>query len=645
MSTYLVAFIVSDLVATTSTTDNSIAVWAQPSKTSSTALSLKYAPQVRNILEDYLGLPYQMNKLDLVAVDDFLMGAMENFGLITFASGRLLADETTTTEQEESVMKIVSHEVTHQFFGNLVTCQWWTDIWLNEGFATYLEDVIADKVANQWLVLDQFVINEKIPAMRKDSDRANRKAMNRPVTTLEEISGIYDFVAYPKAASVLRMFHHVVGERIFQQTLRDYLKAHQFGSVERADFFQVLEATARQLNWRNPHGISLGEAFEHWSGNYGFPVVTVSRDSDLRSLHITQSRFINSHFNSHTPAVDFFVPLQFAYFDIETVDEWLGVKWLTPKAPSLIIELRNRDSSVVVNPNAMGYFRVNYDEEIWKQLSGKLHTTNNFSISSRVQLIDDVMTLARFGNVSYATALDLIEYVKIEQHYTPVAMALRQLEDLARNIRGLDQVNIQGMFKRLLSFLYKDYKTMTASVSHLDRLLGVEVRNFACRFGYDKCIEESHELFNAYLWNQTVIADFRRSMFCGSMQSTEDRFAEIKSIWRQLAETEAERSLNERVLIDFLDSFSCIGNVTVLDELLILSVTTDRTVPFMTTGDRNRIFSAVVSGSVRGTELGLRFLQNNWNLVMDRYGGAVQLYSALAPNVVTAPLATLVSRI
>lgn len=640
MSTYLVAFIVSDLVATTSSSDNSIAIWAQPSKTSSTALSLKYAPQVRNVLEDYLGLPYQMNKLDLVAVDDFLMGAMENYGLITFASGRLLADEATTMEQEQGVTKIVAHEIVHQWFGNLVTCHWWTDIWLNEGFATYLEDVIADKVANQWLVLDQFVINEKIPAMRKDSDRANRKAMNRPVTTLEEISGIYDFVAYPKAASVLRMFHHVVGENIFQQTLRDYLKAHQFGNVERSDFFVLLQATARQLNWKNPQGIVLGEAFENWSANYGFPLVTVIRDS--KSLRIGQSRFINSHFNSHTPAVDFFVPLQFAYFDNKTVDEWLGVQWLTPKEPSLTVELANKDSLAVVNPNAFGYFRVNYDEETWKQLSVKLHTTNNFSMSSRVQLIDDVMTLARFGNVSYATALDLIEYVKTEKDYTPVAIALRHLEDLARNIRGLDEVNIQGMFERLLSLQYQDLNSI-ATARNVDSLLAVEVRNFACQFGYDKCIEESHEMFNTYAWNRTINADLRRSMFCGSMQS-EDRFAEIQNIWRQLARTEAERSQNERYLIDILDSFSCIRNVTLLEELLKISVSSE-TVPFMTTGDRNRIFSAVVSGSVMGTELGLNFLQNNWRLAVERYGGAAQLYSVLAPNVVTAPLVTLVSKI
>lgn len=642
MSTYLVAFIVSDLVP--SRGNNSIAVWAQESRRSDTAFALTYAHQVRTALQDYLGLPYQMDKLDLVAVDDFLMGAMENWGLITFASNRLLADDVnTTTAEQQGVLQIVAHEVAHQWFGNLVTCSWWDDIWLNEGFATYMEDVIADKVANQWLVLDQFVVAEKLPAMRKDADRTNNKAMSQQVTTLEEISAIYDFVAYPKAGSVLRMFHHVVGDRIFQQTLQEYLTTYQYANVQRKDFFGVLERVAGQLNFSNPQGVSLSEAYENWAQNFGFPLVTVDRDYNRGLLRINQTRFVHSNYNSYFPSANFFVPLRFATKDNPNIDNTLGLKWLTPSLPSLNVAY-NSSSWILVNPNATGYYRVNYDQENWNRLSQQLHATNSIPMSSRVQLIDDVMTLARFGHVPYSVALNLIQYIKTETYYTPVAVALGQLEELDRSVRGL-QVNMTGLVNDILETLYR---TSRVATTHVDKLRAAEVKIFACKQGYDLCIQESHVQFEAYLQRKAIDADWRRPMFCGSVQSSGlgevERFRDVVNLWMSLARSEYERVLNERHVVDILDGFSCLQNETNMQELLTYSLRNDFGAVFMTTGDRLRIFSAVVSGSTVGTGLGLETVRNNWNVAVQMYGSSASIYTALGPNVVTPAHVTIVRR-
>lgn len=646
MSTYLLAFIVSDLVASRDTSNNNqnlISVWSQESKKTATAFSLRYVHQVRTALEDYLGLPYQMNKLDLVAVDDFLMGAMENWGLITFASNRLLAhDKEMTTAEQQGVVQIVSHEVTHQWFGNLVTCQWWNDIWLNEGFATYVEDVIADKVANQWLVLDQFVVAEKIPAMLKDSDRTNRKPMNQEVTTLDGISAIYDFVAYPKAASVLRMFHHVVGDRIFQQTLQVYLQTYQYANVERQNFFGVLERVARELNFPNPDGVSLSEAYENWAANFGFPLVTAIRDNDRGFVAVSQRRFIHTNMNSDSiPAVNFFVPLKFATAATPNGDESMGLTWVTPNEPSK--EFRyNPDSWFLVNPNAFGYYRVQYDDDNWIKLSNALHTTNSISSSSRVQLIDDIMTLARFGRVSYSIAFNLITYIKAETSYTPVTIALRQLGDLTRNLRGT-QVNIRGLNDDILNYLYKTINDNT-DTTHVGKLLEAEVKNFACRHDYSTCIEESHVHFVGYVVNGTVEADLRKSMFCGSVQSTsrvQEKFSEVFTIWTRLAKSEYDRVLNERHVIDILDAFGCMRNKEDIQAMLTYSLRNNVGF-FMTTGDRLKILSSIVSGSAQGTGLALQMLRNNWLLASQRYGSAAAVYSVLGPNVVTPEHVTIV---
>lgn len=632
MSTYLLAFIVSDLVPTR---DNSIAVWAQPSKKAATELSLRNARLVVNFLEDYLGLSYQMEKLDLVAVDDFLMGAMENWGLITFASGRLLDDGLTTSLEQERIVKIVSHEIVHQWFGNLVTCRWWNDIWLNEGFATYLEDVIADKVANQWLLLDRFVIAEKIPAMRKDADRTNKKAMNQDVTTLEGISSIYDFVAYPKAGSVIRMFHHVVGDQIFQQTLQEYLKSNQYGNVERGDFFVVLESNAKKL-FDNPQNISLSQAFGHWTENYGFPLVTASALENSAMHQITQKRFIHSNRPSQESPINFFVPFKISQSN--TRNE--VVRWLTPVNPELNVTISS-DSWFILNPDALGYFRVNYDDSNWKKLNSALRTTNSISITSRVQLIDDVMTMARFGYVSYSIALDFLGYIRNETNYMPVAIAIGHLTDLERNLRGME-VNILGLFNDLLKFFYKDY---ILSAPHLEKLLEVEVKNFACKYAHDKCIRDSHILFQSYLLAKPIDANLRKSMFCGCLQNSveeESKYLEVVNIWRKLSETEFQRVENERLIVDILESFSCVRNATTLQQLLTISIQSDVGF-FMTTNDRIKIFNSVVSGSEKGTDLGLDVLKRDWDRVIREYGSVVPIYNSLAPNVVTSSQMSLVS--
>lgn len=641
MSSYLLAFIVSDLVASTSPTDNSIAVWSQTSRKSATQLSLQYAPIVKSAVVDYAGLPYEMKKLDLAAIDDFLMGAVENWGLITFLSDRLLADADTTTVERQEVVKVISHEIVHQFFGNLVTCQWWDDIWLNEGIANYLEAVITDKVANQWLELDQYVVNERIPAMQKDAERTHRKAMSEPVTSLEQIGNIYDFVAYPKAGSVLHMFGVVIGEDVLQETLREYLKVHRYGNVQRKDFFALLEEKASQLNFPNPQGISLSEAYENWAQNFGFPLVTVVF-KESRVLHINQTRFTHSNFNSNAPNANFYVPLR---LDSKSGTGVVAVRWLTPTNPSMDLQLNGSPSWVLFNSNAFGYYRVNYEESNWIELSKELHTTTDMQVLSRVQIIDDVMTLARFGHVSYPIALNLVRYIRKEKDYAPVVVALRQLEELEKSVRGLE-VNITGLFDDTLSGLYKNYEP---SASDIVKLFRTTVINFACQFGWEECIKTSHSLFDTYLRGQGVQPDLRKSMFCGAFQdiSTEQissRFEEILTQWTKISRNNYDRVVNGRHIKDIISAISCVRNEAILSSLLSISLSNDPGM-FLTTSDRLKIFTAVASGNVIGTGLALNMLTNNWQLALERYGSAVPIYNALGPNVVTPGHVILVSRL
>lgn len=628
MPTYLLFVVVSDLVPTRDMT-NGIAMWTPNWRTNATEFTLSRAHPVRNTLSDYLGFQHQMNTLDMVpAVNDDVL---------------LVEEPLSTTGERQNVLQVLAHGISHHWFGNLVTCQWWTDVWLHEGFATYLEAISAEKVTNnQWQLLDQFVLRTKIPTMRKDAERQNTKAMNQPVTTLQEISEIHDFVAYGKAASVLRMFHHLVGDTIWEATLRLFLRENQFKSVERTEFYRTLESVASTMNFPIPQGITLGGALENWANNFGLPMVSIDRDYTRARLNISQSRFMHSNLPVNHPSVNFYVPLKFANPRNHTVDDILGTVWLTPTSPSTVLEyIVHPDSWYLANPLAFGYYRVKYDSENWRRLTIALRETNSIPVSSRVQLIDDAMVLARFGWINYGIALDLISYIRTETDFAPIAIALDQLDDLTRNLRGVE-VNVNGLNRDILDSLYRTMENSTTG--HVQSLLEVEAKNFACRHGYERCLSESNALLDRYLQNTlSVDADLRWMIFCGAVQINETRFRDVFNLYSSLAPTEFQRVVNNRVIVDILSAFGCVRQESIIQELLTMSLRSDSNV-FMTSADRFRIFSAIVSGSLQGTGHALNMLQNNWRSALEHFGTPATIFNALAPNVVTPEHVSQVSK-
>lgn len=233
--------------------------------------------------------------MDLVAIDDFLMGAMENWGLITFKSSRIFYSKESTTKDLQSISEIVSHELVHQWFGNQVTCYWWSAIWLNEGFATYYSDFISEIVDPSWRLLDQFLVNVVHNVMLQDDDEDVR-AMNSPVTTTVEMNSIYDFVAYQKAASVIRMIQHAVTETVFHKSIKSYLDDRKFDVATEDDLFTKIQEEldlARPIDFNNINNIK--EVFESWTQSSGYPVISVTRNYTTGSVTITQVKLNNSN--------------------------------------------------------------------------------------------------------------------------------------------------------------------------------------------------------------------------------------------------------------------------------------------------------------------------------------------------------------
>ena len=252
MSTYLLAFVVGkfEFIETHSTrsarsgqaqTDIKIRVFTTPGKKHQAEFALKTAKDCLEFYEKYFGIDYPLPALDLIAIPDFASGAMENWGAVTYRETALLVDEElTSTANKQWVALVIAHELAHMWFGNLVTMEWWTHLWLNEGFASYIEYLAVDHIFPDWHIWTQFVYMDHAKALELDG-LANTHPIEVEVHHPSEISEIFDAVSYSKGASIIRMLAEYVGENNFRKGLQHYLRKHQYSNAKTLDLWMALE--------------------------------------------------------------------------------------------------------------------------------------------------------------------------------------------------------------------------------------------------------------------------------------------------------------------------------------------------------------------------------------------------------------------
>merc|ERR1719376_197747 len=234
MSTYLLAFVVSDFSHVNSSDGNSVLfrVWTREEALGQSAYSLKIGPPILAWFENYFDIPFPLPKQDMIAIPDFSAGAMENWGLITYRETAMLYDPlVSAARNKQRVAVVVSHELAHQWFGDLVTPSWWTDLWLNEGFASYLENLGVDAVEPTWKMEEQFVINDLHSVFSLDCLESSHP-ISIPVGHPDEISEIFDGISYNKGASIIRMMNHFLGESTLRKGLTNYLRHFSYDSAE-----------------------------------------------------------------------------------------------------------------------------------------------------------------------------------------------------------------------------------------------------------------------------------------------------------------------------------------------------------------------------------------------------------------------------
>lgn len=392
MSTYLLAWVIGELHRKTALTKRGVEVniWATPAqKSESFDFALDLATKTIDFLDDYFDTPYPLPKSDHVALPDFSAMAMENWGLITYREIGLLADPTTTSFDHKHRMAItITHELSHQWFGNLVTMEWWNDLWLNESFATLMSHVVIDALHPTWDTWLTFSVYSTA-ALRRDSlegIQAVKVAVDHP----DEINTLFDpAIVYAKGARLLRMLEHYIGKEAFRAGLKDYFATHAYHNTTDSDLWQALTQASRK---------DITQFMEAWISQPGYPVINVAQTNNAIALE--QNQFF---IGPHQPSAKLWpIPLN-----------------ATSSALPILLEAReitvsDDSKNVRLNKGNTAHFITHYSPELFAEL---LEQVKNGQLTplDRLQLLNEQTLLAR-ADLSPSTAL--IPLLQAYQHET-----------------------------------------------------------------------------------------------------------------------------------------------------------------------------------------------------------------------------------
>ncbi len=419
MSSYLNVFVAGELDFIESRVGpTQIRVIATKGKAELGRYALEASAEILKYYNDYFGVPYPLPKLDQIAIPGGFGGAMENWGGITYYESRLLFDpKSSSGETKQNIYEVLAHEMAHMWFGDLVTMAWWDNLWLNEGFASWMGSKCTAHFNPQWEVWlarelprdpTRRIGIAKEAAMEGDA-RSTTHPIQQRIATEAEANSAFDDITYKKGQSFLRMLESFLGEDVFRDGIRQYLAAHKYSNTTTADLWNALSEASNK---------SVGEIAAGWTQQPGFPVVTVKREADGK-VQLTQERFTVNFKNA--PPLLWQIPLTYS-----VVGETPTTLLMTDKTAAL--ENIPADRALKLNLMGAGNYRVEYDDGSWELL---LKALPKLGVEDRVNLISDAWALVQAGRAQISLYFGLIEKL-------PASTDLAEREQI---INVLDFVN------------------------------------------------------------------------------------------------------------------------------------------------------------------------------------------------------------
>ncbi|MCX6753585.1 MAG: M1 family metallopeptidase, partial [Candidatus Nomurabacteria bacterium] len=608
MSTYLLAFIIGEFEYVEGYTKEKIhvRVFTTPGKKHQAKFALEVAVRSLEFFEEYFDIPYPLPTLDLIAIPDFESAAMENWGAITFRETAILVDdEHTSLSNKQWAAIVIAHEIAHQWFGNLVTMHWWTDLWLNEGFASYMENLCIDYLFPSWHVWDLNIADRYAVALKLDS-----LATSHPIEVVvhhpDEISEIFDMVSYAKGSAMIRMLAEYLGHDKFREGLRHYLKIHSYKNTNTIDLWDAFEKVGKK---------KVIEMMNSWTKETGYPLVTVSPRSNLGEIwELHQERFFSSRVkakeykNSKSKKHLWEIPIKY-----ESNDEEMNLL-LTKKSTPMI-----GTSIGKVNKEEGTFVRVRYDKETLKNLKEEIKN-GKLSVKDRLGIIRDMFALAEGG---YINTRDALEFSLVYKHETEYIVWSEIASGINRVANIIEEEKWKSLYDKYVLSLWSHVTKEIGwenkkGEEHSQTFLRSLALSMSAHYGDKKVITEAQKLFKNKA-KMPIRADIRGVVYSiVALNGSEKEWKLFEKLYKEEVFHE-EKDRYARALTSFKDK-------NLLLKTLNFAISKD-----VREQDAPFIIVPVWQNSY-GKDITWKFIKSNWKIIMKKFGvGGSFLSRVLSP--------------
>ena len=564
--------------------------------------SLELGKKLLLSYEKYFGIKYPLPKLDLIAIPDFAAGAMENWGAITFRETILLYDpKTSSTKTKQYIAEVISHEIAHQWFGNLVTMKWWNDLWLNESFATFMATKFVDKFYPEWDLWNQFVEDAMNNAMGLDS-LTNTHPIDVKVNSTSEIREIFDAISYDKGGCVLRMLEHYVGESNFQKGLKQYLASFKYKNAEGKDLWDAIGKVSK---------MPVRSMVQTWLKQPGFPVVEIEKHDS--TLHLKQRRYVLEPDKKSNKGL-WSIPLSIGLKD-ELFQKLFTKKSMSVKLPKISL-------GFVANFGRKGFYRVKYDEGTLIDLK-MLIDQKKIPAIDRWAIQNDLFSLCVSGDETVHNYLDFSDAYSEEDSYLATVNVAHNLSSLY--FRAFDEefsVQIKNYTVKYLKKILHDLGWDSKKTDkHTDALMRGFVIFTLGKLDDEEVTIESENRYRQFLKNQNSLSPDLVEPVCSVMawNGNSKTYDELVHLYRNAKTTEEK--------LRFLGAMCSFKDPKLLLKSLNFSQTSE------VRSQNMQLPIMKVAGNPYGKKILWPWLKTNWQKLSKKVGRGNPLFNRIVASI------------